>query len=599
MRLQFRDGIKTVLNERFAVLFFLTALIFLHRPIMAAGFTDWAGITLFSEGLFVILAMGFLLLRWQTLRELLRKSGITIRIILAILLLSGLLHWICGGFYRPEYLGLSLFWCLIPMFAAVYRNQMERYLPPALGILWLCNAILCLIQETFSDAMLGITGNWNWSAILTLVTFPFALRCIPPFCAGRKFYVVLIWLITGILLIYLQSRAAYLSIAAAAAFWCFLKYKKIRLPVILCGGLLLAGAVVFGIMYQETLQQRLSGEIRMEIWKGTAELIKDHPQGVGVVTFENEFIPYKTLKYFMNPHCAIRTSHPHNELLYLAGTLGVPAMLAFLVWMILAAVGAIKEYDNGFMSRKRVLFLLALIALLVNGMLDITFHAWPVGFLLLLFFGLFAFPGERIRQQESSDSPARRIGLTVTGLAAVLALINLAGTFCWESSHEAVVKKDNVSAKKYAAAALILAPEIPHLIYRCATEMSMRDRMFSMELAERIQSSPWSNFAHIHGLKAQNYVLMRQDEKAIPEYLLDAKCYPLHILPYIGALTAYGRLGKTEMVPVMDRKIRELVMLRKLTPQQIRAIMQNPVYDMHPERIGQPKPQTTPWEWPF
>ena len=91
---------------------------------------------------------------------------------------------------------------------------------------------------------------------------------------------------------------------------------------------------------------------------------------------------------------------------------------------------------------------------------------------------------------------------------------------------------------------------------------------------------------------------MRQDDKAIPEYVMEAQCYPLHILPYFGIMMAYGRLGQVEMIPVVSKKIEDLKTFRKLSLEQISAIHKNPEYDMHPERIGKPQVKRGSWEIP-
>ncbi|MBQ7402889.1 MAG: O-antigen ligase family protein [Lentisphaeria bacterium] len=598
MQLQFCNGVIGSKVEKSAVFFFMTALIFLYRPVMSAGSVEWAKITIFSEGLYALLALGFVLLRWQTLREVLRNTTSVVKCCIGILLISGLVHWLLAGYYRPEYLGLNLFWGVVPLFGIVYRNELERKLPAVLGLFWLFNVIVCIVSETFLNGMFGITGNWNWSALLLLVTFPFALRCIPLECTGRKVYLALMWIITLILLLYLQSRAIFLCAVFSAGFWCFLKFRKLRIPMI-CSVIVVIAAGVYLSLYvfPEQTQNFLKGEIRVEIWKGSLDLTRDVPLGVGAASYENALIPYKTIGYFQNHHCTVRTPHPHNEFLYLAGTLGLPGMAAFLVWIIAAVVGAVKEYDTGMMSRKRVLFLLAFLAMLLSSMIDVTFHVWPNGILALLFFGMFAFPGKRTAE-EVSRGPANVIGKTVLLLAGFMAICNLIGTYSWEASHEAILRKDNVAARKYAERALLFAPEFPDMIYRSAIEMSMRNRDFSMRLTERLQESPWKDFAHIHALKAQNYALMRQDEKAIPEYIMETQCYPLQILPYFGILNAYGRLGQADMIPVLSRKIDELKRFRNLTEQQVNAIHRNPEYDMHPELIGKKKSVRGRWEMP-
>ena len=188
MQLQLCDGVKKSWLDRNAALIFIAALVFLYRPIMSAGFMTWAGINIFSQGLFVLLALDFILLRWETFRGILINTGWTEKICAGVLLGMGFLHWLIGGYYRPEYLGLSIYWTVIPIFAIVYRNDLERKLPTALGFFWLVNVIVCICTETAGNEMFGITGNWNWSALLMLVTFPFAVRCVPPSLRWQEIY---------------------------------------------------------------------------------------------------------------------------------------------------------------------------------------------------------------------------------------------------------------------------------------------------------------------------------------------------------------------------------------------------------------------------
>ena len=93
---------------------------------MAAGFFSWAGLTILTEGLYVLLAMNLLLFRWNDLCGTLRNTGKMIKLCCGVVLISGLLHWIVGGFYRPEYLGLSLAWGILPVFGAVFRDELKQ-----------------------------------------------------------------------------------------------------------------------------------------------------------------------------------------------------------------------------------------------------------------------------------------------------------------------------------------------------------------------------------------------------------------------------------------------------------------------------------------
>lgn len=589
MRLQLCDGIKERWFEQRAALIFLTALLFLFRPIMAAGFMTWAGITIFTEGLFVLLAAGFILFRWETFLNLLKNTSWSVKICAGFLLASGVIHWLIGGYYRPEYLGLSLLWVTIPAFAAVYRNDLERKLPVFLGIFWLFNVIICCLSESLIGVMFGITGNWNWSATLMAVSLPFALRCVPLHCKGRKIYLAVICLITLFLLYYLQSRALVVSVAVTGAFWLFLKFRKFRIPMFAAAVISVAIAGFFAFrVFPEQTNNFLKREIRVEIWKGTLNMIKAYPAGAGVVTFENSFIPFRTEEYFKNKHCSIRDDHPHNEFLYLAATLGVGAAAAFAFWIFMTLWNVVREYDSGMMSRKRVLFLLCFLLIFCGGMLDLSFHVWPIGILGLLFFGMFAFPGERV-PELLSEGPANRIGRTVFLFTVVLGIVNFVGTFCWEASHLAIGRMNIPAAKRYAKTALVLTPEIPNLVYRSANEMLSRDSEFSMELVERLQQSPWKDYAHIHGLKSMLYRQMKQYENAIQESLLDAQHFPLLVRPIMDVAVLYGDLGirEKEAYQRLNSELQSRIQKRNLTPAQLREIYRNPEYDMHPERIGE------------
>lgn len=600
MRLQLCDGVKNSWLERSAALIFITALFFLYRPIMAAGFFRWAGITVFTEGLFVFLAMGAILFRWETLRSSLRNTNLLVKICLAVLLGFGLLHWAVGRYYHPEFLGLSLYWGILPLFGLVYRNDLERKLPAVLGAFWLCNVIVCIWVESATGEMFGLTGNWNWSAMLMLVTFPFALRCVPLDCKGRKLYLILMWVVTLVLMRYLQSRAMVLSAAVAGAFWVFLKYRKYRIPMAIAAVVLLIGAgFAAWKVFPERTQAFCDREIRIELWKGTVEMIKDCPLGVGAASFENSFISYRSEKYFKNPHCAIRDNHPHNEILFLASTLGVSAALAFVILIVAALVGAVKEYDAGMMSRKRLLFLLSFIAILCSSMLDLTLHVWPLGILGLLYFGMFAFPGKRV-PEKVCDGPANRIGKTVFVLTLLMAAANLVGTFCWEASHECIRRMNIPQAKNYAKTAHVLAPHFPNLVYRTANEMLSRDQGYALELAESFQETPWADYAHIHGLKSLLYAQKGDYLMAIEESLLEAEIFPLQIRPIVDVYYNYARSGHLdpEVSNRLSREYAARIKKRNLTNEQVKAILQNPEYDMHPERIGKTIDKPIPWDLP-
>ena len=248
MRLQLCDGLRESWGSRRAALLFLSALILLHRPVMSAGFFSWAGITAFTEGLFVLLALGLLLFRWNEVRDLLKNSSLAVKVPFYILLLSGVLHWLAAGYYHPEFLGMALAWSILPLFGAVYRKDLEKLLPGCLAVFWYLNAAVCIITESFSEGMFGLTGNWNWSAFLLAVSAPFAVIKLPENWKIRKFAAAGIVIVTAVLLFVIQSRAILLSLVFAAMIFCFLKFRKSRTWMVFAAAAVLAAAAGGGLV---------------------------------------------------------------------------------------------------------------------------------------------------------------------------------------------------------------------------------------------------------------------------------------------------------------------------------------------------------------
>ena len=101
-----------------------------------------------------------------------------------------------------------------------------------------------------------------------------------------------------------------------------------------------------------------------------------------------------------------------------------------------------------------------------------------------------------------------------------------------------------------------------------------------------MKQPPYQNFTRIHMVKAMALASLGRDEDAATEYEQESRNYPYLILPRIGRITCYGRLGKTERIPEIEKELSELMKLRGLTSADVRKIMQHPECDLNQHKLN-------------
>lgn len=142
------------------------------------------------------------------------------------------------------------------------------------------------------------------------------------------------------------SRGAYVAFAAAGMAACWFRHKMLFLAAILLGVGMLINPIFLpsGIRYRMSslvvdpaatgaidLEQNLEGSssMRLRIWKGAIQMIKDHPMwGVGYGAFP-EFIAH-----YAEGNIGLRDAH--NSYLLVAAEMGLPTLIVFL--LILAMI---------------------------------------------------------------------------------------------------------------------------------------------------------------------------------------------------------------------------------------------------------------------
>ncbi len=572
---------------------FLTAVVFLHRPAMLGGvFSD--ATTIFPRWDLALLAGAFLLLQWERLFRILKSLSATDRVCIVLLLLSALGHFFRNGFFSLESLGLNLVFLTVPLFACVNKALFLRILPWFLSLLWLLTSVAFLTQRLRDIAGVGIPGNWNWNATLLLVTGAFTIFLIFRLLrtrgkTGALLCSLPVGAVTLMLFLWSGSRASCLGLAVTLLLFLLLSLdaRRRKLLFLACGILFAAGIVLLTTQFQAKIDSFMAAEIRPILWESVVRMIGDHPLGVGAESFEDCYIPYKSVDYFLHDHASPRTIHPHNEFLNIAVLLGIPALLAWCFLTFQGFFRFLRGYRHAESEMKLLFF--CLILMLTHAMLDLIFFSWPQDMIGFLFTGIFWAPRMCVGETHLKFRCLPRIA-GIIALAGVLlsGLNNFRATWNFERALDASRAGNPEQARKYALAGAALSGAFPEHLYRCAERALLFDRDYplALKLAERMEQTPGRNFSRIHMLKAMALASLGRDEEAKTEYERESRNYPYLILPVIGRITCCGRLGRSGEIPALEQKLGELMKLRNLSSREVRLIMRHPECDLNQHKLG-------------
>jgi len=129
-----------------------------------------------------------------------------------------------------------------------------------------------------------------------------------------------------------HSRSAFIAVLAgmAAVWWIGRRGMRSRWKIIAVAtglaAILVGGATLAGALDHELFSRALTSmRYRVEYWRASLAIIADHPLlGCGPGNFQEVYTQYKL------PEAAEEVADPHNFLVEVAATAGIPALLALL-----------------------------------------------------------------------------------------------------------------------------------------------------------------------------------------------------------------------------------------------------------------------------
>jgi len=240
----------------------------------------------------------------------------------------------------------------------------------SLGVLQYNGIHLIPLPKAYGDLPISTLGNPNFVAHYLEIIIPLTLALL---AVRRRWWEQALLGLTLVLtvahLVVSGSRAGWLALAAALAFWFWsrLSAPARRLRQVLLGAVVAAllsaplGLVLDSIYLEEgkslstslsqiaqsTWDRALSGfdpqnfsvAQRLIIWKDTLDLIRDHPLlGVGVGNWKIFYPLYaRTVRVDPAFSAEVQPTHTHNDFLEICAETGMPG-LALWLWIILAAL---------------------------------------------------------------------------------------------------------------------------------------------------------------------------------------------------------------------------------------------------------------------
>jgi O-antigen ligase len=245
---------------------------------------------------------------------------------------------------------------------AVFGYDSEQNRPVgALSHYMTYSGVLMLVTGTAVASLVFRQREWIWPAI-----------AVPALVAALAFTL---------------SRSAYIGTFAAILFLLAQRHWKLVLLAPVVAALLVAvgPATVRNRVFSIVDVNNPTNRDRVAMWKVGAGMVRDHPLfGVGPEMVEPEYPRYRPATYVnaTNPHL-------HNVPVQIAAERGLPALLAWLWFVVVAARDLLRQTIRGPNRAVAGAGAAALVAMLFAGLFEYNFGDSEF---LMLFLGLISLP---------------------------------------------------------------------------------------------------------------------------------------------------------------------------------------------------------------
>lgn len=601
----------------FICIFILFSTILLSFPflvLLPSGTISFQSlICLFSIETISMLSIILLILKKDTLYYFL-TCHIVPAVALTLVLTVELLHFMFIGNYgsRDFFYSIALF--AIPLAVYAYAYEVKSFIVHFLSLFWIINSIHCIEQAVNKSNCIGISGNQNWNASLILATTPFAVYFIVKNLSEKnistniKLISYSIPCLVSLYLIYLcDSRGAWLSLLAVSfiAFIIYMPGSKTRFLLRFSIYSLLL-IVLFILFKGHVLAGFLFNDVRFSLWHSTTRLFMDNPfLGVSCPSFESAYAPYRPIDYFIKSHYfAFRTTHPHNEFLYILACFGIFGLASWLTLWIYPLVELFKKFKTLDITVK--LSLLSLSIIVIHSMFDLVLFQWPTIFIACILLGLLwheCWPAEKECNtgilpvnlnaiSHTMDLPPGKGGYLQKFLILLTSLLSLSA-FILFSYHDIgyssnlrnseiafYSSKDPAKSLAYLNDSINYIP-VPSSISRCGVVSStiFKDNIMSLFYFDKLLNTACPQIAHSNRHIAEALLKSGRKKEALDFLQKDTRNFPISVVSLYMQMSLENDLGLKKEAEITAEKLFNALRHMGLTEKHIPIILQNPYYE--------------------
>lgn len=549
----------------------------------------------FGTGSVVLLAAGVLLCFPDRLVCAVRSLPLRLLIPGLILTLTGFWHISRHlSSYGPDDMGLCLLYTAVPLFGLTFRRELLRIIPPFMSVVWLVNIVNSAGAALQGRFIVGFTSNINWNASLTFFSGALALYWIftGPLRRAAWRFAAASFIVAGSLWLFVLTSCRALLLGVCFSIFVFLckrvpegKARRVfRLTVLLL--ILAAAAGAFFALRNPSVIRRLHSSDRTYFYLTVPRMIlKASLFGYGAPSFEQEYLPYKTADYYRLEHCAVRTNHPHNDLLFVGAGFGLVGLLCWILILCGSLIPFYRRSKGSLRDLPDLLFFLFLI-LLIHAQLDLVFFHIPLCFFAVLIPGILAEPAE----ENASVSPCgtcTRLSLRLCGIVFCAVSLFAAGVNAAETEILYRARLDPSPEKTQRAFDLLM--KLPRMTARplyqlffVDAEWTVRNPDKVLAAAAAIRKTAIPDYAHLNLIEAQALTAQERYAEAERLFLRECSLYPLQVIPLFMLRDMYARAGNAEGVQLVNARLLEIIQERGFDEEDVRYILRHPDYDLHP-----------------
>lgn len=551
----------------------------------------WGELKLFTPGLLALLCCSLLLADIKSFHNFFSfRAGKIICAAFLLILFVAVIQLPVAYHWTTDYLWSSLYWIAIPLFCAVNRRKVEKYLPYFMIVLGAATIFQSFMEISMIRPCYGVPGNWNWNAALIAVALPFFIynsfsqRCRFLYTSG------MLLIIGGIYLIfYCESKAVLLALTVSVFTVLLIRYWRKCPPAwwIRAGAFFIVVSILLLLLFKNYAVNALGEDQRLFFWEGALALIKRHwVIGCGPELFESAYAPYIPLDYFGGRLVSVSHPHSHNHLLQFAATMGIPALIAWCS-VIVFVVGKNLRAAVGKGKRKLKLYLFVVILLFIHSMFDIVILSWPLGCIFLIVLGiLIGRAAERSAFKEIR--PGKYIPVLCWIIAICLAVLLLDSLY-----------RNFKSSKHYRNARLMLDqksinPAFEEVRKSIAVKATPQNTYMAARIAfydfnkpqlclrylKHLEALGFENFEHSNLLRAQALATTGKLKESLLYFAREQENFPLSCVNLHYYRLALRALGRKAQADAMDGHLKSLLKMKGLPENALPVLLKDPYKDL-------------------